>query len=255
MSEGEGPEREGGTEGTVRIGRAEDQGSLEMKTSVTICVVAMLIAAGSDAMAETATMYVGTANAYSQFDISDAGDELYYYPQPDTNKNWYYADGTMVTYTRNDVTAPRDGMKTFAATSVAYGQRLDSVSFSFDFIVSGNTDPHGEGLVYQGFPNMNIAITDGNGTYALWSLTSGGTPYTTTTPDGNGWSTLTVDLTDDADNSEYGKINESTNAKLDALSSQISQATLSRHYDEILLQEIAKKVGVTGVSMDSGNGQ
>lgn len=54
---------------------------------------------------------------------------------------------------------------------------------------------------------------------------------------------------------QISKINESTNAKLDALSSQLSQSTLRRHYDEILLQEIAKKVGVTGVSMDSGNGQ
>jgi len=52
---------------------------------------------------------------------------------------------------------------------------------------------------------------------------------------------------------QISKINETTNAKLDALTSQVSQATLSRHYDEILLQEIAKKVGVTGVTLSGRN--
>lgn len=52
---------------------------------------------------------------------------------------------------------------------------------------------------------------------------------------------------------QISKINEHTNAKLDSLSSQIRQSSLSRHYDEILLQEIAKKVGVPGVTMGGGD--
>ena len=54
---------------------------------------------------------------------------------------------------------------------------------------------------------------------------------------------------------QISRMNASTNSKLDALSSQIKQATLSRHYDEILLQEIAKKIGVSNVSIGDGNGQ
>ena len=174
-----------------------------------VLMTCAIVMCGQTALAQSsATMYVGSANATYQFEILSGGDELYYKPQPDTQHNWFYPDGSMVTY--GTPPAPRDGMKTYAATSVAYGQTLDSVSLSLDYIPSGTPDPHGSDLVYQGYPNMNIAITDGTGTFAIWSATSGGTCYTTTEGT-DGWWNLSMDLRTLADDSVYGKINESTN--------------------------------------------
>lgn len=55
-----------------------------------------------------------------------------------------------------------------------------------------------------------------------------------------------------ANSSRISTINTQTNAKLDALSQQITNANLTRHYDEILLQEIAKKVGVVNIAGAGG---
>lgn len=42
-------------------------------------------------------------------------------------------------------------------------------------------------------------------------------------------------------------INATTNTKLDELSRQLALSRQSRHYDERMIQAIAKKVGVTGL--------
>jgi len=182
-----------------------------MKKLITICAVAaMVLAVSGVAQADTATAYVGTANANNAFTVLDGGNQLYFEPQPDTTNNWYYSDGSLVTYNG----AARDGMKPYATTSVAYGSRLDSLSLSLDFKFLGEVDPNGANLIYQGYPNMNVAITDGLGTYAIWSPTSGGTPFTAPTLGVDGWSSLSMDLTTLADDSVYGKINETTNASV-----------------------------------------
>ena len=198
-----------------------------MRKVVTICAVAtVLVTITGAANADSATMHVATANASNQFEILNGGSQLYYKPQPDTVNNWYYNDGSLVTYTRNEVTAPRDGMKTYAATSVAYGAAFGSLSLSFDYIDNGETDPNGVGLVYQGYPTLNFAITDGVGTYAIWSATSGGTAFTTAPIAGKpGWNTLTLDLTTLADDSIYGKVNESTNEAV-LLNGKLSDTTV-----------------------------
>ena len=207
-----------------------------MKSRIIIILCAILLASGA-VQADVGTVYVGTANSPTgAFDVQDGGNQLYFEPQPDTTNNWYYSDGSLVTY----LGAPRDGMKTYAATSVAYGSTLGSLSLSVDYKTSGEVDPNGANLIYQGFPNMNVAITDGTGTYAIWSATSG-TPAYTTTPGVNGWSSLSMDLRGLADTSVYGKVNESTNesvlinGKLNATAvqwSDIKDWTIAGFYTE-----------------------
>ena len=172
---------------------------------------AILMFVGGAASAESGTAYVATANGSNAFDITNGGNQLFYDVQPDTDNNWYYDDGSLVTYTRSGVTANRDGMKTFAATDVAYGATLSSLKLNFKYYSDDNTTT--EGYVYGNFPTINVHITDGNGNFAIWSATSGGTGFSWGNPVAGdaGWEELTLDMTTFADDSVYGKINESTN--------------------------------------------
>ncbi len=187
---------------------------------VSVVAVLAMLSLGGLAQADFATAYVGTANANNQFEVMDSGNGLYFNPQPDTTNNWYYQDGSLVTY----LEAPRDGMKTYAATSVGYGSTLGLLSLSLDYVRSGTVDTHGTGLIYQGYPNMNIAITDGIGTYAIWSATSGGTAYVITPGTGDRDS-LSMDLTALADDSVCGKVNESTNEAV-LLNGKLNETTV-----------------------------
>lgn len=212
-----------------------------MKKIMMICLITtvMLVISGI-ASADTGTAYVATANGNNAFSINNDGAQLYYAVQPDTNYNWYYEDGSLVTYTYNDVTAPRDGMKTFAATNVAYGATLGSLKLSFQYASDSMTDENG--YAYKNYTNLNVHITDGNGNYAIWSATSGGTGYTTAPVAGRtGWGELTLDCTAFADDSVFGKINESTdegvlvNGKLNSTSiqwSDIKSWTIAGFYTE-----------------------
>lgn len=207
------------------------------KLSKYFVAMGLLIFACNVVTANTGTAYVATVNGDSAFGISNGGSQLLYDVQPDTDYNWYYEDGSVVTYTSGGVTADRDGMKTFAATNVAYGTRLSDISLFFQYASSSFTDSSGYG--YGNYPTINIHITDGNGNYAIWSATSGGTGFTTTTTGGL-WESLTLDCTSFADNSTFGKINESTNTSVLAngnLSSTkawdtIKNWTVAGFYDE-----------------------
>jgi hypothetical protein len=186
-----------------------------MKRSMTVMGVAALaatmLAVGSAAKADTGTAYVATANGSNAFSINSGGAQLYYAVQPDTKYNWYDQSGSLVTYTNGGVTANRDGMKTFAATDVGYGATIGSIQLSFQYASDSMTD--GSGYPYGNYPTINVHITDGAGTYAIWSATSGGTGYTWGTPVAGreGWEQLTLNCTSFADAATFGKINESTN--------------------------------------------
>ncbi len=187
-----------------------------------------------------ATGYVATVNGSNEFVISADGTQVDYNLQPDTEYNWYYEDGSLVTYTRNGVTANRDGMKTFAATDAAFGETIGSLTLQFDYATSDLTNS--DGYSYMNYPSINICITDGAGTYAIWSATSGGTGFTTETlTDRDGWAQLTLDCSAFADDSVYGKINECTdtsvllNGKLNSTDvqwSDISDWTVAGFYTE-----------------------
>ena len=184
-------------------------------TVFAFAIVACLVmhAATTPALADTytGTGYVATANGNNAFEISNGGSQVEYDVQPDTVYNWYYQDGSLVTYTSSGVTANRDGMKTFAATDAAFGQTIGSLKLTFDYASDDLTN--GDGYPYGNYPGINVHITDGAGTYAIWSATSGGTGFTWGTPVSGraGWETLTLDCTTFSDTSVFGKINESTN--------------------------------------------
>jgi PEP-CTERM motif len=160
------------------------------------------------AQAEFATAYVGTVNGTSAFEVQNGGDQLYFTPQADSDYQWMNNNGsppgTVATYTYGGVTADRDGMKTYACTDIAYGQRLDSISMSFDYFTGA--DPI-TGLNMTYYPAINVFITDGAGNYGIWSATSGGTPFTTTATGVTGWNHLSMDLTSLTD-STWGKVYE-----------------------------------------------
>ncbi|MBN1909609.1 MAG: PEP-CTERM sorting domain-containing protein [Pirellulales bacterium] len=173
---------------------------------LSLCLV---MAISGVALAESGTAYVATANGSNAFTINNAGGQLFYHVQPDTNYNWYYEDGSLVTYTYGGVTANRDGMKTFAATDVAYGATFGSLKLDFQYASSTYDD--GNGYPFHNYPTINVHITDGLGHYAIWSATSGGTGFTTAAvPGRDDWMQLSLDCTAFADDSVFGKVNEST---------------------------------------------
>lgn len=166
-----------------------------MKKSITICaVVAMILVSSSIAQAETATAYVGTANANNAFDVQSSGNQLYYHPQPDTDYVWMNNNGsppgTVAMYNGED----RDGMKTFACADVAYGQSLNTVQMGFDYYSGVDTTGYNMGGVA-----INFFITDGYGHYGIWSATSGAALYSDTPTGETDWTRRTLDCTTIAD--------------------------------------------------------
>ena len=160
------------------------------------------------AMADTvsAVGYVSTVHGSDAFTISDDGSQVDFKPQLDTDYFWNKgSDGSQK--------GVSDGMKTYAATDVAYGATLSSLAISFDYYSGADTS-------YSGTPGINLLITNGHGNYAIWSANSGGTGWTTSNDDGDDWTTLTLDFTDVnkndgndiewTDSSTYGAIYESS---------------------------------------------
>jgi hypothetical protein len=202
-----------------------------MKKLVTICAVVMVVLAVSGVVqADTATAYVGTVNANNAFDVQNGGSQLYFNPQPDTDYVWMENNGSLAGTVATFNGANRDGMKTFACTDVAYGQRIDSVKLGFDYY-TGADPTTGIAIVY--YPAINIFITDGAGNYGVWSATSGGTPFTTAAITGEaGWKRLTLDCTN-LTNNTWGKVNEYNGGLTTAtpMWSSIQNWTVAGFYD------------------------
>jgi hypothetical protein len=169
----------------------------------------MILGLVGAAQADSATAYVGTANAFNAFVVQNGGNQLYYKPQPDTDYVWMNNNGsppgTVATYTYGGQTYNRDGMKTYACADVAYGQRIDSIKLQFDYYTGA--DPI-TGIDMVHYPAINVFITDGTGNYGIWSATSGGTAFTTADIAGEpGWKRLTLDCTNLTDNT-WGMVYE-----------------------------------------------
>jgi hypothetical protein len=181
-----------------------------MGKTLTTCAVCLIsLGLFQSARADVATAYVGSVNGTNAFEVQQSGNQLYFHPQPDSNYVWMENNGsppgTIATYTSGDQTYNRDGMKTFACTDVAYGQRLDSIKLEFDYF-TGADPTTGIDIVY--YPTINVFITDGAGHYGVWSATSGGTPFTTADVAGEaGWKRLTLDCTNLTENT-WGQVNE-----------------------------------------------
>jgi len=172
--------------------------------TVLVCAILVCIAGAANAMATpTTNAYVATVLGSNAYTIQNGGTQLYFHPQPDSTGVWYANDGTVLTYPYGGQTYNRDGMKTFAVSDVAYGQRLDSVKLEFDYYTGLDTTGYAMSSL-----TINILLTDGAGNYAMWSATSGGTAFTTSDVAGEtGWKHLVLDMRSLA-NSTWGKMNE-----------------------------------------------
>jgi hypothetical protein len=167
-------------------------------------IVALLaiVAFCSFAQAATTTAYVGTVLGSNAYTIQNGGTQLYFHPQPDTDYVWNENNGSPAGTVATSGGYNRDGMKTFACSSVAYGKALSSVKMEFDYYTGADTTGYN-----MATPTINFFITDGTGNYAIWSATSGGTAYTTAATSETGWNHLTLDLTN-LSNTTWGQANE-----------------------------------------------
>ncbi len=180
-----------------------------MKNGLRIGIVAMvvLVAAAGSAVADSANVYVATVHGSRAFTVNGGGVALRFHPQPDTeyvwNENNGSAPGTQATYTSGGATFNRDGMKTFAATDIAYGKPLSSIKMEFEYRTN---DPLSDDASTVS-PGMNFFITDGAGNYGIWSATSGSPAYTDTST-GSFFAKRTIDLTSLDGSTSYGKVFE-----------------------------------------------
>jgi hypothetical protein len=137
-----------------------------MKTKLmTMCLVVAVLAIGSAAQAAIATWDVATVHGQNQFTIGGDSTSLLYHQQGWTEYVWYQnngsAPGTLATTAAGPhapTVEPRSGMRTFANTDVAYGQKLSELKLTFEY---HNALPGLTGTV--NYPTINFFLTDGAG--------------------------------------------------------------------------------------------
>ena len=166
-----------------------------MKKLLTICVVVgLILTVGGVAQADagTATWDVATVHGLDQFSISGGGSSLHYNQQGWTEYVWDNNNGTPPGTIATTTVGPnspsvdnRSGMRTFATTDVAVGQKLSDLKLVFDY-------KHSLG----GSTTINFFMTDGAGKFGIFAPTSKGMASVgvTTVIDAN-WTTMTIDLT------------------------------------------------------------
>ena len=137
------------------------------------------------------TWDVATVHGTQQFTIGSGGSSLLYNQQGWTNYVWYNNNGsppgTLATTTAGPnapAVEPRSGMRTFATTDVALGQKLSDLKLVYEY---HNT--------LGGYPTMNFFVTDGLGHTGIFSPASGGIAAVATEDILNGWTRMTLDLT------------------------------------------------------------
>ena len=153
-----------------------------MKKFVTICAVVMLAAVM--VQAESTTWNVATVHGYNQFTINPDGTSLLYHQQGWTDYAWNENNGSASGTIAQGMYGDRTGMKTYATTDAAYGQKLSDLKLVFEY---HNT--------LGGYPSMNFFMTDGLGHYGIFSPASGGIGAVSTQDVLNGWTRMTLDLT------------------------------------------------------------
>ena len=161
------------------------------RSMIAVMSVVAVLFIGGMAQAETTTWDVATVHGNNQFSISPDSSLLHYNQQGWTDYVWYNNNGsppgTIATTTvgpNSPAVDNRSGMRTFATTDVAVGQRLDSLKLQFDY---NNT----VGL----YPTINFFMTDGLGHYGILAPASGGVGALSTSVVNGNWTTITFDLT------------------------------------------------------------
>lgn len=155
-----------------------------MKKLVTICAVVLMAGMVQAAEIPTAVWDVATAHGLNEFTISPDSSSLHYNPQGWTDYAWNQNNGSLPGTIAQGTYGDRTGMRTFATTNVAVGQKLSDIKLEFEY---HNT--------LGGYPTINFFLTDGNGKFGIFAPTSSGIGAVGIIDPINGWSKMTIDLT------------------------------------------------------------
>jgi hypothetical protein len=160
-----------------------------------VCVATVMLASAlvgaTYSLAAISTWDVATVHGTEQFTIGSGGTSLHYNQQGWTDYVWYNNNGsppgTIATTTagpHSPLVEYRSGMRTFAITDVALGQKLSDLKLEFEY---HNT--------LGGYPTINFFLTDGAGKFGIFAPTSSGIGAVGVIDPINGWSKMTIDLT------------------------------------------------------------
>lgn len=156
------------------------------KLLVIICAMSLVLATGGMAGAATSTWDVATVHGDNQFTIGSGGSSLLYGQQTWTDYKWNQNQGSAPGTIAQGMYGDRTGMKTFAATDIAFGQKLSDLVVEYDY-------KHSLG----GYTSMNFFMTDGFGNMGIFSPASGGIGKVgQITVIDSDWSKMTLDMTD-----------------------------------------------------------
>jgi hypothetical protein len=162
-----------------------------MKCSmIAVLSVVVLMAAAGNACASVATWDVATVHGTNEFAISPDGTSLHYNQQGWTNYVWYNNNGSPPGTVAQGTYGDRTGMRTFATTDVAVGQKLSDLKLTFEY---HNALPGLTGS--NNYPTINFTVTDGLGHFGIFAPTSSGLGSVAVIDPINGWSKITIDLT------------------------------------------------------------
>ncbi len=146
--------------------------------------IVFMMSVSSVAQADIATWEVATVLGNNQFTISPDSSSLLYNQQGWTNYVWYQNNGSSPGTIAQGMDGDRTGMRTFATTDVAVGQKLSDLKLEFEY---HNT--------LGGYPTINFFLTDGAGHFGIFAPTSSGIGAVGVIDPINGWSKMTIDLT------------------------------------------------------------
>lgn len=154
-----------------------------MKKLITICAAVILVISGL-AQADITTWEVATVHGFNQFSISGDSSLLHYNQQGWTDYVWYQNNGSPPGTIAQGMYGNRTGMRTFAMTNIAAGQKLSDIKLEFEY---HNT--------LGGYTTINFFLTDGNGKFGIFAPTSSGIGEVGVIDPLNGWNKMTIDLT------------------------------------------------------------
>jgi hypothetical protein len=161
-----------------------------MKKLILAAAVLASLALGGTAWATVSMWDVATVHGTREFAIGNGGTSLHYNEQGWTDYVWYQNNGSPPGTIAQGQYGNRTGMRTFAATDVAFGQRLSDLKLTFDY---HNDLPRLTGP--NNYPTINFFLTDGAGHFGIFAPTSSGLGAVGVIDPLNGWSRMTLDLT------------------------------------------------------------
>jgi len=147
-------------------------------------LVAVAAALSLGGVASAAIWDVATVHGTEQFTIGSGGTSLLYHEQGWTDYAWDNNNGSAPGTIAQGMYGDRTGMRTFATTDVAVGQKLSDIKLEFEY--------HND---LGGYTTINFFLTDGLGHYGIFAPTSSGIGAVGVIDPINGWNKMTIDLT------------------------------------------------------------